>query len=97
VPLKRVPLFNTLQSLLPYQMSSSWNFPARAEPSYKGSEPSQAELGHFNFRAEIELTIHTICMSKNSKFLTYFSHMVSYLILCKIKGIFEIEKYDFLP
>jgi hypothetical protein len=26
-------------------MSSSWNFPAQAEPSYEGSEPSQAELG----------------------------------------------------
>jgi hypothetical protein len=36
-------------------MSPSWNFPARAEPSYEGSEPSQAELGHFNFRAETEL------------------------------------------
>ena len=36
-------------------MSPSWNFPARAEPSYEDSEPSQAELGHFNFRAETEL------------------------------------------
>ena len=56
-------------------MSPSWNFPARAEPSYEGSELSQAELGHFNFRAETELTILTICMSKNSKFLTYFSQV----------------------
>ena len=40
-------------------MSPSWNFPARAEPSYEGSEPSRAELGHFNFRAETELTILT--------------------------------------
>ena len=37
-------------------MSPSWNFLARAEPSYEGSEPSRAELGHFNFRAETELT-----------------------------------------
>ena len=36
-------------------MSFSWNFPARAEPSYEGSKPSQAELGHFNFQAETEL------------------------------------------
>ena len=36
-------------------MSPSWNFPAQAEPSYEGSKPSQAELGHFNFRAETEL------------------------------------------
>ena len=35
-------------------MSPSWNFPARAEPSYEGSEPSRAELAHFNFRAETE-------------------------------------------
>ena len=32
------------------EMSSSWNFPARASPSYESSEP-----GHFNFRAESEL------------------------------------------
>ena len=38
-------------------MSPSWNFPARAEPSYKGFEPSRAKLGHFSFRAENELTI----------------------------------------
>ena len=38
-------------------MYPSWNFPARAEPSYEGSEPSRAELGHFNFRAETELKI----------------------------------------
>ena len=25
------------------------------EPSYEGSKPSRAELGHFNFRAETEL------------------------------------------
>ena len=36
-------------------MSPSRNFPARAEPSYKGSEPRRAKLGHFNFRAETEL------------------------------------------
>ena len=34
------------------EMSSSWNFPARASPSYEGSEPSRAELGRFNFQAE---------------------------------------------
>ena len=46
------------------EMGSSWNFPARASPSCEYSEPSRA--GHFNFRAENELTILTICMSKNS-------------------------------
>ena len=36
-------------------MGSSWIFLARASPSYEVSEPSLAELGHFNFRAETEL------------------------------------------
>ena len=49
-------------------MSPSWNFPARAEPNYEGSEPSRAELGHFNFRAETELGFFDIYMrSCNSK------------------------------
>ena len=46
------------------EMSSSWNFPAQGSPSYEGSEPSRAELGHFNFRAETELTIYTLLGSK---------------------------------
>jgi hypothetical protein len=50
-------------------LGSSWNFLARASPSHEVSEPIQAQLGHFNFRAETELTILTICMSKNCKFL----------------------------
>ena len=37
------------------EMGSSWNFPARASPSWESSEPIRAELGHFNFRAETEL------------------------------------------
>ena len=47
-------------------MSPSRNFPAGAEPSYEGSESSQAEaeLEHFNFRAETELTICTLLGSK---------------------------------
>ena len=40
--------------------------------------PSRAELGHFNFRDETKLTILTICMSKNSKFLTYFPILLQY-------------------
>jgi hypothetical protein len=41
------------------EMSSSWNFPARASPSYEGSEPSRGTLifelkgkGHEPSRAE---------------------------------------------
>ena len=39
-----------------------------SEP-WAGKVPSRAELGHFNFRAETELTILRICMSKNSDFV----------------------------
>ena len=46
----RIPLYNYL-----LVMSPSRNFPARASPSYEGSEPSRAELEPFNFRAESEL------------------------------------------
>ena len=60
------------------EMSSSWNFPAQASPSCEVSAPSRAELGHFNFRAETELTILTTCMSKNSKFLAYFPLFLLY-------------------
>ena len=67
-----------LHNGLTVEMSSSCNFSARASPSYEGSELSQAKLGHFNFRAETELTILTICMSKNSKFLTYFPILLLY-------------------
>ena len=59
-------------------MSSSRNFPARASLSCEKSESSRGELGHFNIRAEIELTILTICMSKNSKRLTYFPTLLLY-------------------
>ena len=51
------------------EMSSSWNFPARAEPSYEGSEPSRAELGHFNFRAETELTSDSMYVKKSQNYI----------------------------
>ena len=69
-------------------MGSSWNFPARASPSYEGSEPSRAELGHFNFRAETELTIHTICMSKNSDFGLYHDYNTFFVQFHEYKRIF---------
>ena len=50
---------NQLLDMCLLVMSPSRNFPARAEPSCEGSEPSRAELGHFNFRAETELTSST--------------------------------------
>ena len=72
---KKINYINLLFRQIGYryilEMRSSWNFPARASPSCEVSEPSRAELGYFNFRAETELTILTIWMSTNSKFLTY--------------------------
>ena len=51
-------------------MISSWNFPAHVSPSYEGSEPSQAELEHFNFWAETELKALIKNYSQISKFST---------------------------
>ena len=34
---------NQIKHACTLEMSSSWNFPARASPSYEGSEPSRAE------------------------------------------------------
>ena len=75
-------------------MSSSWNFPARASPSCEGSEPSQAELGHFNFRAETELTIfyQQYVYQKITKFFThfppsfYYQKFLSKKTTCKFVG-----------
>ena len=50
-------------------MSLSWNFPARASPSYEVSEPSQAELEHFNFRAETELTSDGMYVKKSQNYI----------------------------
>ena len=45
-------------------MTSSWNFLAQVE-----LWRFRAELGHFNFGAETQLTIQTKCMWKNSDFV----------------------------
>ena len=60
-------------------MGSSWNFPALASSSYEGSKPSRAELGHINFRAETELTITTICMSKIAILCLYYHYDMLYV------------------
>ena len=69
-------------------MGSSWNFPARASPSYESSELSRAELGHFNFRAETELTKRISLGGKFFKYphLVLINSMVIYLNLCSIKN-----------
>jgi hypothetical protein len=61
-------------------MSLSWNFLAQAELSNEGSEPSQAELGHFNFRAETELTIK-IFFAPIFFFLFFFAKTVTFFTL----------------
>ena len=53
-------------------MSSSWSFPAQAEPSW--ANPS---LGHFNFRAETELTIPTI-WQKITNFYSYLRTTIKF-------------------
>ena len=80
-------------------MSPSWNFPARAEPSYEGSEPSRAELGHFNFRAETELKILTIYLPKLPIMCLYFDFMFNSLLYYVqfyefVSGIFGVKHYD---
>ena len=47
-------------------MSSSWNFPARAEPSYEGSEPS---WGTLYFRAETELSSDSMYVKKSQNYI----------------------------
>ena len=59
-------------------MSPSWNFPTRAKPSYEGSKPSRAELGHFDFRAETELTIPTKCFFPHFPPSFYYQMLLVY-------------------
>ena len=66
-------------------MSTSWNFLSWADPSWKGSEPSRVELGHFNFWAETELTI---CISSTIKFPKFTP------VICSTKCVFRHEWYD---
>ena len=58
-------------------MGSSWNFSARASPSYEDSGSSEPELGQFNFRAETELTFPTICMSKYGNSNQFHDHLLA--------------------
>jgi hypothetical protein len=52
-------------------ISLSWKIPAQAE--LENSSSSRAELGHFNFRAETELTICTSLCCKFFKFPNFAS------------------------
>ena len=46
-----------------------------SSPSYEGSEPSQAELGHLNFWAETELKIFK-ALIKNYNQISKFSTII---------------------
>ena len=60
-------------------MGSSWNFPARASPSYEVSKPSRAELGHFNFRAGNELNFFK---ALNKNYIQIFKRSCQNAPLC---------------
>ena len=59
-------------------MSPSRKFPARAEPSYEGSEQSQAKQGHFKFRAETEVDFFDISNSKVFEFNRFWDPEKTY-------------------
>ena len=71
-------------------MSSSWNFPAPAEPSW-------SELGHFNFRADKTDNIYlcqkiTNCLQISqfcSCIMISINFMVIYLNLYSTKGVYR--------
>ena len=63
-------------------MSSSWNLPSWAKPSWKGSKPSQVEVEHFNSWAETELT----------KFLGLFFWNKKPLYLCS--AVYRLRQLD---
>jgi hypothetical protein len=50
-------------------MSPSWNFPARAEPSYEGSEPSRAEPSWGTLISELKPSWKKIFLAIFPKFL----------------------------
>jgi hypothetical protein len=70
------------------EISSSWNFLAQASQSYEGSEPRQAELGHFNFRAETELT-------KEAIFLTLIKNVIQIFQFCACTIMITTNSYQF--
>ena len=69
---QRLPQYESSAVVISDEPKLEFSGSSRAELWGFGAEPSQAELGHFNFRAETELTIPTICMSKNCKLAANF-------------------------
>ena len=73
-------------------MSSSYKFLVRVSPSYKSSEPSRAELGHFNFRAETELKF-SLALIKNYIKISKFS--TSIMIITNSNQMYD-HLYEFV-
>ena len=59
--------------LFSLEMSSSWNFPARASPSYEGSEPSRAGALQFPSWNRAEIFLSPI---KNYNQISPFSYSI---------------------
>ena len=74
--------YKYVQKLFKMSLGSSdefeLEFSGSSEPVLWRFRAELSRAGHFNFRAETELTILTICMSKNSKFFTYFPILLLY-------------------
>ena len=77
-------------------MSPSRKFPARASPSYEGSEATQAELGHFNFWAENELDFFSynpkISHFKKKQYYFYSFLLQMILLLLKMTTFWSEKK-----
>ena len=80
------------------EMSSSWNFPARASPSYEGSEPSWG-TSIFELKPSWQYWQY-VCqkIANSSQFcfctMILINFMPIYLNLCSTKGVFRVELYD---
>ena len=61
-------------------------------PSYEGFEPSQAELGHFNFQAETELKFFK-ALIKNYNQISKFS--TSIMIITNSNQLYD-HLYEFM-
>ena len=76
------------------EMSSSWNFPARASLSYKGSEPSRVELEHINFRADNSNNMYVKKLQFCASIIIIICFMFNFMNLYKRIGIFGVKHYN---
>ena len=76
-------------------MGLSWNFLAQASPSYEGSKPSQAELRHFNFWAETELTSDSMYVKKSQNYVENLL-ILDFFHNQKQLSVFPDQIFDFM-